>query len=76
MNFTAVIKMVARMHSVREDEVLREMQTAIEVALKSAEPAAQTHWSRISQKGDTPTPEEVVAYLVQQVMQDNCEESF
>ncbi|MCD7838411.1 MAG: hypothetical protein LUG65_05830 [Clostridiales bacterium] len=70
MEFNDVINMVAQMHGVREDEVLREMQTAIETALKSEEPTAQAHWSKIPQKGATPTPEEVVAYLVQQVIQD------
>ncbi|MCD8050767.1 MAG: hypothetical protein LUE89_03710 [Clostridiales bacterium] len=76
MEFNTIIKIIAQKNGVREDEVLREMQAAIEAALKSEEPTAQAHWRSLPKRGDIPTPEEVVAYLVQQVIEDSRGDSL
>lgn len=44
-------------------EIKKEIQIAIDDAMKIADPKAQALWNKMNYKGDKPTPEEVIAFL-------------
>ncbi|MGD8401121.1 MAG: sporulation initiation factor Spo0A [Bacillota bacterium] len=41
-----------------------KIELAIAVALKSTDPKAQEFWKSVTRKGEHPTPEEVIVYIV------------
>ena len=49
------------------EEVNSEMQIAIEAAFMSKDPKVQKEWAKIPFKGERPTPEDVIPYLVSQL---------
>lgn len=48
-------------------EVREEIQKAIDIGMASPDPDVQKQWSKMSYRGEKPTPEEVVMYLTKQV---------
>lgn len=59
------IKTTAEKESVSEDEVRREMKAAIAEGLKSKDPRVREMWKKIPCQGETPEPEEVVAWAAE-----------
>ena len=43
------------------------MQIALDAAFQSKDPEVQKEWAKIPFKGDHPTPEDVIPYLVGQL---------
>lgn len=62
----ALLKL-AKHKGVSEEILHHEIKIAITEAIKSPEPQAQTFWKSIPHKGEQPTPEEVIAYIVNMV---------
>ena len=62
-----VIRQVAQMHNVSEEEVKREMQAAIHEAIQSNDPEVKRRWSKSCKNGKEPTPEELLQYLSHEV---------
>ena len=67
MNIDEIIKQVARVHNTTPEEVYAEIQIALEAAFQSKDPEVQKKWAKISFKGDHPTQEDVIPYLVGQL---------
>ena len=67
MNIDEIIKQVAKVHNTTPEEVYAEMQIALDAAFQSKDPEVQKEWAKIPFKGDHPTPEDVIPYLVGQL---------
>ena len=67
MNIDEIIKKVAKVHNTTPEEVYAEMQIALDTAFQSKDPEVQKEWAKIPFKGDHPTPEDVIPYLVAQL---------
>lgn len=63
------LKKLAKQKGISERNVRYEIEIAIKEAMKSPEPQAQAFWKSIPHKGEQPTPEEVIAYIVDMVKQ-------
>lgn len=64
MDIDKIIKQVARAHNTTPEEVYAEMQIALDAAVQSKDLEVQKEWAKIPFKGDHPTPEDVIPYLV------------
>lgn len=70
MNKKKVIKAfekIAARDGVSVAKVREEIQKAIDEGLKSSEPAVQEQWRKMTYRGEKPTPEDVIAYVVGQI---------
>lgn len=67
MNIDEIIKQVAKVHNTTPEEVYAEMQIALDAAFQSSDPEVQKEWAKIPFKGNHPTPEDVITYLVSQL---------
>ena len=63
-NFDNVIAEIAKKNRTSPDKIREEMQHAMDMAMQSSDPAVQARWALVPRKGDTPTLEEFVCYLV------------
>jgi hypothetical protein len=63
-----LIKEVARRQGVPEDEVRTEIEEAIKYGMNSKEPEAMAFWAQFN--GRTPTVEEVVKVMVNEIQKD------
>ena len=61
------LKKLAKPKGISERAVRHEIEIAIQEAMKSPDPQAQAFWKSIPHKGEQPTPEEVIAYIVDMV---------
>ncbi len=61
--FAEMLELVAKEHSVTPDEVYREIEFAIEMAMQNPDPEAQQFWAMMPRAGERPTPEEFIAYM-------------
>jgi len=62
-----VFEQIAKQEGITADQVRQEIQKLIDDAIKNLNPAVQERWKRIPSKGDTPTPEEIIRYIVNQL---------
>ncbi|MCL2343442.1 MAG: hypothetical protein FWC62_06055 [Firmicutes bacterium] len=62
------IKNLARQKGVSVWEVRAEIELAIELGMKSSDPAARAYWVKIPKRGERPTPEEAIAYMAEQAI--------
>lgn len=67
--FNEILERVAKESGATPEEVLCEMQKAIDEAYENHDPAAQPLWDMMTFKGERPTPEEFI-YQVAMMMQD------
>ena len=58
---------IAEKEKISESHVRREMKAAIAEGLSSSDPAVKAMWRDIPCKGETPEPEELIAWLAEQV---------
>ncbi len=66
-DITKVFEKIAAREGVSVAEIRAEIQKAIDAGLVSPNPAVQQQWSKLPYKGDKPTPEDVIAYVVGQI---------
>jgi len=59
-----ILKQVAVKKGVSEQEVRVEIEKAIERAKANSDPQVREQWNNMKFKGDTPTPEELLIYMV------------
>lgn len=57
------LEIVAAKEGISVEEVRREVQLAIDEAMKNPDPKIQAEWRKIPKKGKKPTPEEVVEFF-------------
>ena len=58
-----ILKQVAKEHGVSVNEVQRDIEALLVETRNNPDPSVQAAWAAIPCKGETPTIEEVVAYL-------------
>ena len=61
------INVIAKQEGISAEAVLAEMRAAMDEGLQSSDPAVREMWGRIPCKGETPEPEELIAWLAGQV---------
>lgn len=64
---TKAFEKIAQKEGISVSEVRREIQIAIDDAIKSDDPAIQAFWKKMKCSNGKPTPEEVVIFLAKQV---------
>lgn len=62
-----IFAMVAKQHGISREEVYVEIQKAIDAGFDNPDPLVQDEWKKISIRGERPMPEEVLAYMVEQL---------
>ena len=67
MHRKTIFEKVAEKFHTTPEEVYSEMQIALDAAFQSKDPEVQKEWAKIPFKGDHPTPEDVIPYLVGQL---------
>ena len=61
------IKQLAKSHGVSEAEVRAEMEEAMRAGMANPDPAVQARWASIQWRGETPTVEEFIACITEQI---------
>ena len=61
------IEAIAARNGVTADEVRREIQLAIDLAMQDSDPEIRKRWDSIPSKGKKPTPEELILYISQNI---------
>ena len=64
MKTNDIFEQVARKNNTTTTEVYSEIQKAIDAGFSNPDPKVQAEWKKMNFKGERPTPEEVIAYLV------------
>ncbi len=57
------LEIIAAKEGISLEEVRREIQLAIDDAMKNPDPKVQAEWRKIPKKGKKPTPEEVIEFV-------------
>lgn len=57
------LEIIAAKEGISVEEVRREIQLAIDDAMKNPDPKVQAEWRKIPKKGKKPTPEEVIEFV-------------
>ena len=63
-NADAAIQNIAKREGRTEDEVLACMQEALEEGMNNPDPAIRAAWQLVPHRGEAPTPQEVMGYIV------------
>lgn len=61
--FNDVLNVIARQNNTTPENILRDMQIAIDAGYNNPDPDVQAKWSTIPHKGERPTAEEVINHL-------------
>lgn len=61
------IELTAKQKGISTEECIKEIELAIDEAMKSDDPLVQARWKLIPRKGEKPTAEEFVDYVAKQV---------
>ena len=64
--FEQILQQIASINGTSPGEVRRQMETAMASALQNPDPVVQQMWNSIPKKGDLPTLDEFMEYLIQQ----------
>lgn len=64
MNTKEIFEKVAKQNHTTPEEVRRDIQKAINAGFDDPNPKVQEEWKKMNFKGERPTPEEVIAYMV------------
>ncbi len=71
--FTHIFERIAAKHNTTVEEVRREMEATIRAGFNNPDPKVQAQWAKIPRKGDIPTPDELITYVVRQAKQNDAE---
>ena len=71
--FTHIFERIASEHNTTVEEVRREMEIAIRAGVNNPDPKVKGQWAKIPCKGDIPTPDELITYVVRKAKKDNAE---
>lgn len=71
--FTHIFERIAAEHNTTVEEVRREIEAAILAGFNNPDPKVQEQWAKIPRKGDIPTPDELITYVVRQAKQNDAE---
>ena len=62
--FEKILAQIAQANHATTEEVRRSMEAAMELALRDSDPVVQQMWDLIPRKGDDPTLDEFMEYLI------------
>ena len=62
-----IIRQIARVNYVTEEEVRRNMKEAMDVGRYNPDPAVQAKWAGFEYDGDEPTLEEFILWMAGQI---------
>ena len=65
-SFEQILQQIASINGKTPGEVRRQMEAAMATALQNPDPAVQQMWNSIPRKGDAPTLDEFMAYMIEQ----------
>lgn len=66
------LEIIAKKEGISAEEVKTEIGRAISYALKNNDPEIQKFWKNIPCEGESPTVEEIIAYLAEQLSNPNA----
>jgi len=69
-NMHDIIRHIAKQEGISEQEVLDEMQKAIDAGYNDPDPAVRAYWASLPFKGK-PTPQELIVYLAGKVQNES-----
>ena len=64
--FEQILLQIAAVNGTSPAEVRRQMESAMASALQNPNPAVQKMWDSIPRKGESPTLDEFMEYLIEQ----------
>jgi len=70
---THIFEQIAKENNTTVAEVRGEMEIAIRAAFGNPDPKIQDGWAKIPYKGEEPTPEEVITYVMRQARKGNAD---
>jgi len=59
------IQAVAKQHGISMEEAMKEMERAILSGYSNPDEQVRAYWKQIPCKGEYPTPEELIAFIVE-----------
>ena len=65
-----IFEKVAEQHNTTTEDVYAEIQKAIDAGFDNPDPAVQEAWRNVKFKGERPTPEEVMGYIVKRIQME------
>lgn len=64
------LRIIAKREGITPEEVKSEIGRAVFYAMKSSDPKVQHFWNSFPCEGDSPTVEEVIAYLAEKLSKE------
>ena len=77
MEFKELMEKVAEKHGTTASEVYEEIQKVIDVGMHDQNEEVQKNWMKVPYEGEKPSPEELIQYLVGEILRmegETCEE--
>ena len=71
--YTHIFEEIAARNHTTVEEIRREIEVAIQVGFNNSDPKVQAQWAKIPRKGNIPTPDELITYVVRKAKKDNAE---
>lgn len=72
LDVNKAIQEIARREGTSEREIIEAMQQALNEGMQSQDPNVRAAWRDIPCKGDKPTPQEVIMYIInKQIVSNN-----
>lgn len=68
---TNAFKEIAKRENTTLEEVKKEIQRAIDLAMNNTDPKVMKQWKKMNFKGDKPTPEEIAILLSEKIILEN-----
>lgn len=65
---TAVINRIANREGVDASSIYKEIEYAMEIGMNSPDPSVKAIWSTIPCKGDKPTVDELIVWILSQIV--------
>ena len=72
-DYTHIFERIAIDNHTTVSEVRREMEIAIRAGFENPDPKVQAQWAKVPRKGEIPTPEELITYVVRQAKKENVD---
>ncbi len=64
---TAVLNRIARREGIDTESVYKEIEYAMEIGMNNTDPNVRAMWSSIPCKGDKPTVDELIVWILSQI---------
>lgn len=68
LNIHSILEKVAQQNNVSLEEVQNEIQISIKAAMSNPDLQIQSEWASVPKEKEEPTPEELIAFLLQKIL--------